>query len=82
MSWALISNTLGFFDRSSLVPTSVGTRSSILVPFLVPFSTQLKKNTALVAPFRMVSCPFSVQNFLFDTYVPSYQDLHLTPRTT
>ena len=25
----------------------------------------------------MVSCPFSVQNILFDTYVPSYQDLHL-----
>ena len=25
----------------------------------------------------MVSCPFSVQNILFDTNVPSYQDLHL-----
>ena len=30
-----------------------------------------------MAPFRTVSCPFSVKNILFDTYVPSYQDLHL-----
>ena len=33
-------------------------------------------NTTSVAPFRIVSCLFSVQDFSLDKHVPSYKDFY------